>query len=537
MSPPPQRRILGGYLPVVVGVVVMALVVALLPSRAPIAATAGGLPTAGAEGQAVTGDVEPCPDRELQVPESPYSPPCFAFDGDNGGATSRGVSADTIRVAYRVTPDTDYASVIQQMASVDFEPDTPESVQRTLRVLTDWFNQNFEFYGRKIELVPYDGKGTVVGEIFGGGQDAATADAVKVDSELDVFADISAITEPYANALTRRGIISLSPPYVSDEWFHERRPYGWSLTPSCTLVSKAATEYGTKRLFGEPARWAGDGLQGQPRKIAVISPDNPEYQRCADEGEAVIREAGFDFLRLTYTLDLATMSNQATSLVAKLKSEGITSVGCACDPLLPVFLTSKATEQGYNPEWLVMGTALTDNDFAGQLYDQEQWSRAFGASALGDTLPLTGTEGYLAYKSLADDEPAFTTPLLYFQLYLLAIGIQMAGPDLTPETFELGMLAYPERYGEAGTWKFLPGKYTPQIDAREIYWDPERISAFDLQPGAYVPGRQRYRLGEVPTGDPEVFDNAPPPPDEPDAPPGGASTTTTSSPATGETTP
>ena len=42
-----------------------------------------------------------CPDRELQVPGDPYSPPCTTFSGDNGGATSRGVTGDTITVAVR----------------------------------------------------------------------------------------------------------------------------------------------------------------------------------------------------------------------------------------------------------------------------------------------------------------------------------------------------------------------------------------------------------------------------------------------------
>jgi len=520
MAPARSAGPLKGYWPLVALIVAFVLVVAIIPSRAPTSRASAGSATAGEEGRAATGDVPLCTDRTDQIPGDPYSPPCLSFSGSNGGGTTRGVDDKTIRVAYRVTPDTDYASVIQQMAASDIKPDTPESVQRTLRVLTQYINEHFQLYGRKIELVPYDGKGTVIGEIFGGGQDAATADAVKVDAELNVFADISAITEPYANALARRKIVSMSAPYVSDEWFQERRPYGWSLPPSCTLVSKAATEYANKKLFGRDARWAGGDLQGQPRKVAVISPDNPEYQRCADSGIAEVQAAGNDVLRLTYTLDIGSLSNQAASLVAKLKDEGITSVGCACDPLLPIFLTGKAQEQGYSPEWLVMGTALTDSDFAGQLYEQNQWKRAFGASGLGDQLPLTANAGYKAYKSIASDEPAISTELLYYQLYLLGIGLQMAGPNLTPESFESGMLAYPERTGEAGTWKFLPGKYTPQIDAREIYWDPEKVSTFDFKKGAYVPVGKRVRLGEIPPGDPQVFELAPPP----------ESTTTTTAP-------
>lgn len=507
------RTGLAGYWPLGAVLVVLLLMVLLQPSTAPSPSVGAAAPVnTGTVGQIASGDPTTCPDRPDQVPGDPYSPPCVPWKAgtDNGGSTSRGITKDAIRVAYRVTPDTDYASVIQQMAAPDIKPDTPESVQRTLRNLAEYFNRNFQFYGRKIELVPYEGKGTVIGEIFGGGQDTATADAVKVDTELNVFADLSAITEPYANALTRRKIIALSPPYVSDEWFNERRPYAWSLAPSCSLVSQAATEYANKRLFGKPAKWAGDQFKSTIRKIAVISPDNPEYQRCADQGEKVVNDAGNTIVRLTYTLDLGTMPNQAASLIARLKSEGITSVGCACDPLLPIYLTGKAQEQGYEPEWLVMGTALTDSDFAGQLYEPHQWARAFGASALGDQQPIINNEAYRAYKKIAHDEPAISAELLYYQLYLLSIGLQMAGPNITPNTFETGMLAYPERTGEAGTWKFLPGKYTPQIDAREIYWDPEKVSSFDFRKGAYVAVGDRIRLGGVAVEDPQVFGDAPP---------------------------
>ncbi len=507
-TPPtgPRRRIhrrLGGYGPVAALVVAFVLMVTLVPSKEPVAARGGGgggaaAPAASTEGRPATGLGQPCPDRTDQVRDDPYSPPCFTFTGDNGGATSSGVTGDTITISYRATSDPDYMSTIQALAKSDIPPDTPDDIKRTVEGLVEYFNEHFQFWGRKIKLVPYDAKGTVIGEIFGGGQDAATADAVKAATEVQPFADISAITEPYANALTRRKIIALGAPYVSDEWFTERRPYGWSIAPSCTLVSKAATEVATKLLLGKPAAYAGDELKNTTRKIAVISPDNPEYQRCTDSGLATIKAAGFDVLRLSYTLDLTTMPNQAASLISRLKDAGITSVACGCDPLLPVFLTGKAKEQGYVPEWLVMGTALTDSDFAGQLYDQSEWAHAFGASALGDQLPLTGNLAYKAYTSVRPDKPANSAELLYFQLYQLAIGLQMAGPDLTPETFETGMFNAPERTGEGGTWKFGPGKYTPQTQARQIYWDPDKVSVLDGKKGAYVVGVKRFRLGEVP---------------------------------------
>ena len=48
-----------------------------------------------------TGGVQPCKDRAQQVPGDPYSPPCYAFSGNNGGATSKGVTGNVIHVSAR----------------------------------------------------------------------------------------------------------------------------------------------------------------------------------------------------------------------------------------------------------------------------------------------------------------------------------------------------------------------------------------------------------------------------------------------------
>lgn len=85
--------------------------------------------------------------------------------------------------------------------------------------------------------------------------------------------------------------------------------------------------------------------------------------------------------------------------------------------------------------------------------------------------------------------------LIYSNIEMLAIGIQMAGPKLTPESFEKGMFSYPQRTGSQGTWKFGPGDYTTSQDAREVYWDPRVISPvegarfMDRRHGQAVPHR------------------------------------------------
>ena len=118
-------------------------------------------------------------------------------------------------------------------------------------------------------------------------------------------------------------------------------------------------------------------------------------------------------------------------------------------------------------------------------------------------MPPTETIAYEAFKSVRpDSEPAFSVDLIYYQMYMLAIGIQMAGPNLTPETFRSGMYDYPPQSGPVGLWDFGPGDHTTADDVREIYWDRNAVSSYNGQPGAYVGvnGSQRYLRDQLPSG-------------------------------------
>ena len=387
------------------------------------------------------------PGRAKQVPGDGYSPPCIAFSGSNGGATAKGVTGDSIVISARITNDPGFQQALAQVAGAQIT-DTPDDVKRTLLALADYFNKRFQFYGRKIQIKFFDGKGSSTTELLGGGQEEAEADAVTAASEIKAFGEVNATTAPYHDALTRRKVMAFGAPYMSREWMGARQPYSWSIATDCSIVTESVAEFGNKKLARKPAIYAGDQYKNTTRKIALLAPENPWYQECVNAGVKIANAAGNPPAdRIAYKLDLGSMSNQATNVVAKLKSEGITTVICGCDPVFPIFLTQKAQEQGYQPEWIVTGTAFTDQDLVGQLYDQTQWKHAFGISYLGSPQPLRASSGYFAYKAVRSDEPAFIVDIIYYQLYMLAIGLQMAGPNLTPQTFQQGMFAYPGRHG------------------------------------------------------------------------------------------
>ncbi len=297
----PQTRLLRGYGPLVAAAVLFVLMATLVPTvgkqveTRTVVGGAAGTPlgegstgtdpgvageTAGEPGSAggvvsrararpgtTPGKVVGCPDRKLQVPGDPYSPPCVAFSGDNGGATTKGVSATTINVSSRILADTQsFLDTINQITGGKITT-TAEEARRTFFGLVDYFNSRFQFYGRKLKVDLFDGKGTATAELLGGGQEEAEADAVKVAEELKAFADISSFTVPYADALSRRKVVNIGAPYMSREWFVARRPYAWSEFTDCSILTESTTDYGNKRLQGRPAAFAGGDLKGKMRKF------------------------------------------------------------------------------------------------------------------------------------------------------------------------------------------------------------------------------------------------------------------------------
>jgi hypothetical protein len=468
----------------------------------------GGGSTGGTGGP--IGNVGGCPDRTKQVSGDPYSPPCYAFSGDNGGATYQGVTEDEIVVTVRQLEGPSAAEIFADISGQSVN-DSPQSRTSTIEALAEYFSDNFQFYGRRLKIEFFRGEGSGAGELLGGGKEKALADAVRAAKEFGAFADLSGITIPYADALAQQGVVNFGSPYPSQQWFEGRRPYSWSLFPDGTNVVRSHASAVIGRFgAGSTVEHGGPSMNGRPRKFAVVAPENAEYQESVNNFQEILSGAGIEVsLNMKYKLDISSMPNQASNIIAQLKDAGITSVLCGCDPvMLALGLTPKANEQSYEPEWLTSGLAFVDQDIVAQLIDPRQWSHAFGIAYNAESEPQGRSFPYHAYKQMRPgDEPAFGVEELYYQMYLLAIGVQMAGPNLTPQTFEAGMFAYPGGTGPRGLWGFGPGDYTPTDDFREIWWDQSRISSQNNQAGAWVQlgGGARFTYASPPRGPAPFF--------------------------------
>ncbi len=103
----------------------------------------------------------------------------------------------------------------------------------------------------------------------------------------------------------------------------------------------------------------------------------------AERFEDRLGEDGIELAEsISYTLDPARLQEQATSVIARFKAAGVTTLIFSGDPVAPATFTQEATAQGYSPEWVIGPSALVDINAFSRTYDQDQWSHAFGPSTL-----------------------------------------------------------------------------------------------------------------------------------------------------------
>lgn len=420
-----------------------------------------------------------------QVSWSRYAPNCTAaFTGSNGGATSHGVTASTITITYRLANSSQQAAI--NSIGGGAVPQDGAYVQ-DLNTYARLFNKQFETYGRTVRIVTYQGQGDYVSEDSGQDLAGAQADAATA-YDLGAFADETfpiTASQPYEEDLAAKRLIGLSGVGLPQSWYQKFAPYEYAYSPDGTKFADWEVNLVCSRLAGMPAIFGGAGVSGHTRVFGLISPENPVYVEDANTVASGIQSrCGVRLAkRVTYAIDVTQFEQQATSIDAQMKTAGVTTVICLCDPLMPIFLTNSADSQRWFPEW--NPPDYFDPD--GRLQSSDQWVHtiAFG----GGSLPRAQTE---AYRSFQRADPGGTPAeeyyfIAYYCLLQLFSSIQAAGPDLTPSSFERGFFSLPPSLpgGDAGDWRYGPGNFTPESDSTIGHWDPNAISNEDGKKGAW----------------------------------------------------
>jgi hypothetical protein len=504
-----------------------ALALTLVATASPVAGAAttaaGPLTFDQAKAQGKTVDWGPNCDTttgKVAVP-SGYAPPCVApwKGGDNGGATAPGVTADTITIAlYQAQPD-----LLQQAFFENTGSDESLAKERdTVQEYIDYFSAHYELYGRTIKLVTIKASGAPDDSV------AAKADAIKVATDLHAFASFGGPgqTTAYAEELAARGVLCVGDCVIAEpQSFLERHaPYVWPTTASPEQASEHWAAFVGKQLAGGKAAHAGDALRSKRRVFGVVHYDDDAgtFAKSVKHFEELLAGYGVKVAAtVPYSLDLTTAQQDARTIIAKLKSAGVTSVILAGDPVFPTFLTKEATAQNWFPEWVVLGYAFTDTAVFGRQYDQQQWAHAFGVSLL----PARTTDDIDELGNLitwqTGHPPAAKTfrelvqaPLVFFT------GVHLAGPKLTAKTFAAGLDRFPPAatttptrlhlsWGKHGIWKGID--LTGGDDATVIWWDPaakgpDEVGRDGTGLYRYADDGARYLPGQWPKAPIKLFD-------------------------------
>lgn len=447
-------------------------------------AAASGVPAPAAQSGTTRGGVE-CKPGVKQVAWSAYAPPCVpAFTGDNGGATSHGVSKDSIVITFRKGNSSQDTAVYAAAADAAPAPD-PDFIA-DMQTYVDLMNKQYELYGRKFVLKPFQGQGDYIQEDMGQGQAAAAADAATA-RDLGAFADATFFlkgSQPFWTALARQKVVAFGPLGFPDSWYQRNAPYWYSPNPTGSQAAKFVANVTCRRLNNLPALFAGDPLyQRTTRAFGLITPENPEYMGVGDEIVAGLRSCNAKVVRrVSYSINVATFQAQATNMVAQLKSAGATTALCFCDPLVPIFLSQAADQQQYRPEW----TEPYYRDPQGRLMSQSQWAHAFSNG--GEGPPKIRSEAYRVFKlAKPNEEPKEQYyDVAYYTVLMIFNGLQAAGPRLTPESLQNGYFSLPATpRGDVGTWRWTRGVYSPNAETQVGAWDPNTTSVYDGKKGGW----------------------------------------------------
>lgn len=455
-----------------------------------------------------------------------YSPLCAEWEPgmNNGGATARGVFPDKVIVVWHRTQSDPATDAALAAAGAD---DTDEDQTRIYEAFRRYFNHHTQTYGREVVVIQHHASGPNENDA------AMKADVIHIAEKIGAFAVWSGTSSPvFPMEAAARGLICICTTSQSQQYYEAARqaspckcPLIFSSLPTLEEYYDHIAEYWLKRLAGKPAEWAGTATaRAQKRKFGLIY-----YEGVRGRADPVRRDAsqafknqlaqhGVDVVDIGYIYDLSQAGNHSQGIITKLKNEGVNHVVIVGDPLYPIFITKEATKQNYFPEWFISGTVLIDTTFFGRTYDQAQWRNAFGISPLWvfweDVQKSYGARTYHHGRpgERAGREGVAVNVYEPFIRYVFT-AIQMAGPNLTPANASKGMLSLPPIGGTpaAPLVYFTADRPTAIKDFTEVWWDETGRGKDETNKegvGILMKSNngQRYRAGQWPTSNPNVFD-------------------------------
>jgi hypothetical protein len=206
-------------------------------------------------------------------------------------------------------------------------------------------------------------------------------------------------------------------------------------------------------------------------------------------------------------VDNSDPGTDASQAIAKFVQDGVTTV---------LYLggteskfSDAAGKVGYYPEIVLAGDLSNDNNFAATTQDQTVWKNAWGES---EQLRTDVRQSEPAYQAAYEGNPNLSASAgaaasdFYQDIFMTFVGIQIAGPRLTPQSVSQGFHAIPSKQSTnpyVASCFFDPNDFTCVKDAMEVWWNPSGQRQGSNQPGCWemALGGKRYLPDKWPGGD------------------------------------
>jgi hypothetical protein len=471
--------------------------------------------------------VGPPPLRQI---EDPQSPPCIAYwKGDNGGATAPGVTRDAIYVAVP----------------------TPNGFKQEYDALANFFNERFEFYDRKL-VFEYCSPGAGSDSQGSGDQAHQNADAAQAAAGCGGPRPFASTFYQFDNGRyynqemgCRYKVVTVGSWEPYDTTYMSRcAPYIYNYPMVSQDMFGRLGDWACARLVGRTARWAsGTAAPGRPALnttkrnfgifLAPYTADDPVARRSALDGLVDrLRQCGVKVPESQIIINPVSETQpgqavdpaSASNAIAQMKQANVSSVICLCATFPFGALMRAASSSDYHPEWIgssfggldqvvILELAAAPADELRSLFGLTFAPRQINPLLEPFNAAFEEGDPSLGPQTKSTDYSNFTQ--IYRPILMLASGLQMAGPHLTPQTFLEGLrktrFPNPITSIHAGAVGVPQDGYSFTDDAAEWWWSNTARGPYsdDAATGkgaiCYVDGGARHEMGTWGHAEPEDF--------------------------------
>ncbi|HEX9888014.1 MAG TPA: hypothetical protein VGA69_00930 [Nitriliruptorales bacterium] len=461
--------------------------------------------------------------------EDPLSPPCVAhFEGDNGGATARGVTPDEVRVlAYFdggaggavMQAGTSRPTPIPNESFYDLDDppdydDEPTYVE-LIRTYARYFNTRYQTYGRHIHFIVHYGQQDDSPE-------ALRADAAQAEAEYGPFFAVVAYNggQVYSDAWAQRGTsVFVGTAYTAGataSFFGSHPGMIWGYIPSVEQRAQVVASYICTKAVPHPVSFSGDPtLRGRQRVFGILhTTASQNYIRYAELLRQGIDDCGGEVADVrTFAENSAGGGSPDNGLanMAAFQQAGVTSIVWA--GAQDAYQTTSASQIAYYPEWLLAGDRNIEGNIEGRLKDQSQWVNARAVTTYTDMSDIDTAPCFRAAREVRPDLGRIEIRNygcdFYPDIQQLFTGIQVAGPRLTFASMDQGFHAIPPKPSTSPTTAscfYRSDDYTCVKDSQAQWWDPSGRVPGHNSTGCWrmMERGRRYLAGSWPEGDVEA---------------------------------